>query len=207
MAWSVQRLAGGWKAKEIVSPKCIVNGTTEMMLLVEREGVFQLWKVRDDDDELTAAKQVILDGLHVEEYAEAATGEVAVPLGDGTYAHGLVIESEFVSVRPEPEKGATAQMEIKNATESEIRVIDATTFKVKPFNIDTGWREVPLPPTQDGTAVALKEADVKKTLTGTNNRDGRIHLVHAQPWPLTILSISNTYQVEYENGDQKGGQG
>ena len=206
MAWSVQQLAGGWKAREIVTPKCIVNGTTEMMLLVEKDGVFQLWKVRDDDDELTAAKQVILDGLHVEGHADAATGEVAVPLGDGTYAHGLVIESEFVSVRPEPEKGATAQMEIKNATESEIRVIDATTFRVKPYNIAEGWREVPLPPVQTGTAVALREADVKKTLTGTNNRDGRIHLVHTEPWPLTILSISNTYQVEYENGDGKGGQ-
>ena len=206
MAWSVQELAGGWKAKEIVSPKCIVNGTTEMMLLVEREGVFQLWKVRDDDDELTAAKQVILDGLHIESHGTAATGEVAVPLGDGTYAHGLAIESEFVSVRPEPEKGTTVQMEVKNATESEVRVIDATTFKVKPYNISEGWREVPLPPVQTGTAVALKEADVKKTLTGTNNRDGRIHLVHTEPWPLTILSISNTYQVEYENGDGKGGQ-
>ena len=200
MAWSVQELAGGWKALEIVTPKCIVDGTTEMMLLVKKDGAYQLWKVRNDDDTLTAAKQVILDAIHIEENGTAATGETAVDLGDGTWAHGLQIESVFVSVRPEPEKGTTAQMEIKNATEAEIRVIDASTFSVKPYNIETGWREVTLDPTRNGTAVSLKETDVKKLLTGTNNRDGRIELKHVTPWPITILSISNTYQVEYENG-------
>ena len=203
-AWSVQELGGGWKAREIVTPKCILNGTTEMMLLVEKDGVYQMWRVRDDIDELVAAKQVVLDGLHVERTSATATDEVAVALGDGNYAVGFPVVSEFVSVRPEPEKGATAQMEIKNATESEIRVIDATTFSVKPYAIETGWREVTLPVGRNGTAVTLAEKDCKRLLTGTNNRDGRIHLRHAEPWQLTILSISNTYQVEYENEQAKG---
>ena len=203
-AWSVQELGGGWKAREIVTPKCILNGTTEMMLLVEKDGVYQMWRVRDDIDELVAAKQVVLDGLHVERTSATATDEVAVALGDGTYAVGFPVVSEFVSVRPEPEKGATAQMEIKNATESEIRVIDATTFSVKPYAIETGWREVTLPVGRNGTAVTLAEKDCKRLLTGTNNRDGRIHLRHAEPWQLTILSISNTYQVEYETEQATG---
>ena len=200
-AWSVQELGGGWKAREIVTPKCIVNGTTEMMLLVERAGVFQLWKVRDDDDAPSAASQVVLDGMHVETSAEpTGTDEEGVALGDGRYAIGYPVESEFVSVRPEPERGATAQMEIKNATEAEVRVTDATSFSVKPYGASSGWREVALPVTRDGNAVMLASKDCKKLMTGSNNRDGRIHLKHVEPWPLTILSVSTTYQVEYENG-------
>ena len=57
-----------------------------------------------------------------------------------------------------------------------------------------------LPVVRSGTGVTLAEKDCKKLMTGTNNRDGRIHVLHAEPWPITILSISNTYQVEYENG-------
>ena len=204
-AWSVQELGGGWKAREIVTPKCIVDGTTEMMLLVEKDGVYQLWKVRNDNDAPVDANQVILDGMHIETSSEpTGTEEVGVALGDGTYAIGWPVVSEFVSVRPEPERGATAQMEIKNATESEIRVIGASTFSVKPFAIDTGWREVVLPVVRNGSGVTLAEKDCKRLMTGTNNRDGRIHLKHAEPWPLTILSISNTYQVEYENREAEG---
>ena len=200
-AWSVQELGGGWKAKEIVSPKCIVNGTTEMMLLVERSGVFQLWKVRDDDDTPVAASQVILDGMHIEtSAAPTGTDEEGVALGDGRYAVGYPVEAEFVSVRPEPEKGQTAQMEIKNATEAELRVTDATTFSVKPYGASSGWREVSLPALRDGASVALSSKDCKKLMTGSNNRDGRVHLKHVEPWPLTVLSVSTTYQVEYENG-------
>ena len=200
-AWSVQELGGGWKAREIVSPKCIVNGTTEMMLLVERGGVYQLWKVRDDDDTPVAASQVTLDGMHIETSAEpTGTDEEGVSLGDGRYAIGYPVESEFVSVRPEPERGQTVQMEIKNATESEVRVADATTFSVKPYGATSGWREVSLPVTRDGSGVVLASKDCKKLMTGSNNRDGRIHLKHVEPWPITILSVSTTYQVEYENG-------
>ena len=204
-AWSIQELGGGWKAREIVTPKCIISGTTEMMILVEKDGVYQLWKVRDDNDELTDACQVVLDGLHVETSSEpTGTGEVGVALGDGTYAIGWPVVSEFVSVRPEPERGATAQMEIKNATESELRVIDASTFSVKPYAIEAGWCQVALPVSRAASAVTLAEKDCKRLLTGTNNRDGRIHVRHAEPWPLTILSISNTYQIEYENEEGKG---
>lgn len=203
VAWSVQELGGGWKAREIVTPKCIVDGTTEIMILVEKDGRYSLWKVRSDDDSPVAAKQVVLDGLHVESSGTAAEGEVAVDLGDGTWAHGLPIESEFVSVRPEPDKGATAQMELKNATESEIRVVDASTFSVKPYASGEGWATVRLDVGRSGSAVSLCEKDVRRVLFGSNDRDGRIHVRHSEPWPITILSISNTYQFEYEN--EEGG--
>ena len=203
-AWSVQELGGGWKAKEIVTPKCIVDGTTEMMLLVEKNGAYQLWRVRNDNDAPVDANQVVLDGLHVEtSSAPTGTGEIGVALGDGTYAVGWEVVAEMVTVRPEPERAETMQMEVKNATESEIRVIGASSFKVKPYAIDTGWRDVTLPVVRDGSAVTLAEKDCKRLLTGTNNRDGRIHVKHVEPWPITILSISNTYQVEYENGGRE----
>ena len=97
-------------------------------------------------------------------------------------------------------------MEIKNATEAEIRVTDATTFKVKPYGVESGWREVTLPAVRSGANVTLSAKDCKRLMTGTNSRDGRLHLKHTEPWPLTILSISTTYQVEYENGTGEGGQ-
>ena len=81
-----------------------------------------------------------------------------------------------------------------------MRVTDATSFSVKPYGASSGWREVALPVTRDGNAVMLASKDCKKLMTGSNNRDGRIHLKHVEPWPLTILSVSTTYQVEYENG-------
>lgn len=208
LAWSVQELGGGWKAKQIVTPRCIVDGTTEMMILVKKGTTYQLWKVRNDSNEMTAEEQVILDGMHIESRSTATGDETVVFLRDGRYAHGYPITSEFVSVRPEPKSGATAQMEIKNATEGEIRVIHATTFEVKPYNISMGWRKVVLEPTvaNDG-ALTLQEKDCKRLMTGTNNRDGRFHLRHTETWPITILSVSTTYQVEYENQSSSSGGG
>ena len=217
VAWSRQVLSGGWKAKEIVSPKCIVEGTTEMMILVEKDGAYQMWKVRNDSEEATAAAQVVLDGLHVESSADlAGQGEVSVDLGNGTFACGYAIESEFVTVRPEPQRGATAQFEVKDATESEIRVINASPFDVRPYAApENGSRlacvsahvHVPVKVSADGTVV-LGATDAKRLLAGVNNRDGRILLTHTQPWPITILSVSSTYQIEYENADggQDGGE-
>ena len=57
-----------------------------------------------------------------------------------------------------------------------------------------------LPAVRNGATVALSSKDCKKLMTGSNNRDGRVHLKHVEPWPLTVLSVSTTYQVEYENG-------
>lgn len=204
-AWSVQVLGGGWKAREIATPKCIVNGTTEMMLLVERDGAWALWKVRDDVDSARAEDRVVLDGLHFEASpAAAAPDESAVFVGRGRYAVGHAVRSEFVCVRPEPEKGATAQFEVKNATETEIRVVDGSTFSVKPYRAASGWTLFSLPPEvgSDGS-VRLHDMDAKRVLSGLNGRDGRIQLVHEDAWPMTVLSVSNTFQVEYEN--QEGG--
>lgn len=202
-AWSVHDFGGGWLARQAVTPKCVSNGTTETTLLVQRGETWQMWRVRDDDATATAATQVVLDALHTEAYADPAEGEVAVPLGDGTYAHGIPVVSELVTVRPEARQGDTLQMELKNATECEVRVANASTFEMKPYAAKDGWRETTLEPERDGTAVSLKEADAKRLMTGMNTRDGRIHLRHSAPWPITVLSVSTTYQVEYENGGKQ----
>jgi hypothetical protein len=206
MAWSVHDFGGGWLARQVASPKGITNGTTETMLLMQKgkDGRWQMWKVRDDDPTMTAKAQVVLDGLHVEaDGAEVAEGEIAVGLGDGTSAHGIPIVSELVTVRPEAKQSDTLQMELKNATECEVRVANATTFEMKPYAASDGWRETRLEPGRDGEKVALGTADAKRLMTGMNTRDGRIHLRHSAPWPISVLSVSTTYQVEYENGGKK----
>lgn len=203
VAWSVHDFGGGWLARQAVTPKCVSNGTTETMLLVQRGGAWQMWRTRDDVASTDAASQVVLDAMHVEDYPDPADGETAVPLGDGTYAHGLPVVSELVTVRPEARQGDTLQMELKNATECEVRVANASTFEMKPYAAKDGWRETRLEPERDGAAVALKDADAKRIMTGVNTRDGRIHLRHSAPWPITVLSVSTTYQVEYENGGRQ----
>ena len=206
MAWSVHDFGGGWLARQVVTPKNTSNGTTETMLLVQKgaDGKWQMWKVRDDDAAMTAKSQVVLDAIHVEENgAEVADGEVAVSLGDGTSAHGIPITAELVTVRPEVKQGDPLQMELKNATECEVRVANATTFEMKPYAASDGWRETSLEPKRDGEKVALGTADAKRLMTGMNTRDGRIHLRHTAPWPISVLSVSTTYQVEYENGGKK----
>ncbi len=205
LAWSVHDFGNGWLARQVATPKSVANGTTETMLLVQNAGgKWQMWKVRDDDPAMTAAKQVVLDGLHVEkDGAEVADGEVAVDLGDGTSAHGIPVVSEMVTVRPEAKQGGTLQMELKNATECEVRVANGSTFEMKPYAAKDGWRETALEPGRDGTKVTLGEADAKRLMTGLNTRDGRIHLRHSAPWPISVLSVSTTYQVEYENGGRE----
>ena len=205
-AWSVQVLGGGWKAREVATPKCIVNGTTEMMLLVEREGSWALWKVRDDVDSGRAEDMVVLDGIHLES-SEAASDsdEAAVYVGNGRYAVGHPVKSTFVCVRPEPEQGATAQFEVKNATETEIRVVDGSTFEVKPYMSASGWtRFVMAPDVHEDGSVRLHDRDAKRVLSGLNGRDGRVQIQHTDTWPMTILSVSNTFQVEYENQERGG---
>ncbi len=193
VAWSRHVFSGGWKAKEIVSPKCIINGTTEMMLLMEKNGVHQLWKVRDNINTGNLADVVSLDGLHIEnDPGNKTADEVAVGLGGGSYAVGHPIVSRLVTIPPEPKQGQTAQMEIKNATEIEARVLRGSSFKVKPYVAsDRAWQTVAVPD--------LASVDARKILTGSNNRDGRIEILHDGAHPLTILSLSTTYQVEYAN--------
>ena len=206
MAWSVHDFGGGWLARQVVTPKSTSNGTTETMLLVQKgaDGKWQMWKVRDDDATMTAKSQVVLDAIHVEEDGtKVADGEVAVRLGDGTSAHGIPITAELVTVRPEVKQGDPLQMELKNATECEVRVANATTFEMKPYAASDGWRETSLEPKRDGEKVELGTADAKRLMTGMNTRDGRIHLRHTAPWPISVLSVSTTYQVEYENGGKK----
>lgn len=204
LAWSVHDFGDGWLARQVASPKSLSNGTTETAILVENaSGKWQMWKVRDDDQTMTAKSQVVLDGLHEESYETPADGEVSVPLGDGTYAHGIPVVSEMVTVRPEPKQGDTLQMELKNATECEVRVANGSTFEMKPYAAKDGWRETVIEPERDGTKVTLCDADAKRIMTGMNTRDGRIHLRHTAPWPISVLSVSTTYQVEYENGGAK----
>ena len=85
----------------------------------------------------------------------------------------------------------------------------SSTFKVRSFGLDPKWdRPVELEPelaTVSGQ-IALTSEDARKTLIGANNRDGRIEVTHEGVWPLTILTMTTTYQVELANQPPKEGQ-
>ena len=218
VAWGRHVLGGGFMARGVASSKAVRNGTTETMLLVERGGDYRLWRVRDDDPSDLAEAQVSMDGTRYwdENRDPAEQGEppdsdaVRVPCGNSTAATGHPFAARMVTVRPESDPKEPVRHEIKNATEAAFAVLDGSTFRVRPHGLDPRYdREVSLEPTFDptGRRIALRTEDARKTLYGANTRDGRIELTHDGVWPLTILSMTTTYQVELADSPPKDGEG
>lgn len=219
-AWTRNRLGGGWKAIRIVTNKAIHNATTEVMLTVERDGVHEVWMLSDDLPIKANAKidqYIRLDGMEMSNEPIIVQDDmVAVDLNSGVVYEagertggasiiGYPFTSRLVTVYPEPKGGNdTLQMEIKNATKAEVRVIDSSSFRMKAFvENDKSFRKIDLPVKAENGLITLADADVRQVLNGSNNRDGRIEIVHDAPFPLNILSVSTTYQVEL--ADQNGG--
>ena len=207
VAWGRQILGGGFKARGVASSKAIYNGTTDVMLLVEKGGDYRLWRVRDDANGATGEVQVTMDGIRHETAAEAGATTVAV--GNGRFVSGYPFTARMVTMRPENDPKQPVRHEIKNATEVEIAVLDGSTFRVREHGLEAKYdRTVELEPilnTATG-ALSLRTEDVRKTLYGANMRDGRIELTHDGVWPLTILTMTTTYQVELANNPPKEGQ-
>ena len=215
VAWGRHVLGGGFKARGVASSKALYNGTTDVMLLVERGGDYRLWRVKDDNPAGTAAVQVTMDGTRyfdpcapTEEEDPDEDAEL-VGCGWNVEATGHPFTARMVTVRPESDPRETVRYEIQNATEVELAVLDGSTFKVRGFGLDPKYdRQVELEPEveEETGGVALKTADVRKTLYGANRRDGRIELTHEGVWPLTVLTMTTTYQVELANNPPKEGQ-
>ena len=209
VAWGRHVLGGGFKARGAASSKALYNGTTDVMLLVEKGGDYRLWRVRDDNPEERGEIQVTMDGIRFWDAGTEPTGATAVRVGGGKVATGHPFTARMVTVRPESDPKETVRFEIQNATEVELAVLDGSTFKVRSFGLDPKWdRPVELEPelaTVSGQ-IALKTEDARKTLYGANNRDGRVELTHDGVWPLTVLTMTTTYQVELANNPPKEGQ-
>lgn len=223
VAWSHHTLGGGWHARDVATSKALNGGTTDVALVVARDGRVQLWAVRPDDPSPTVAAQVCLDGCHTMTGAEASAqgawleGFVAVDLLSGavakeaaglvaerSYAVGWPIRSELVTVRPEPSPQDTIQFETKNLKNVEVRSIAAGKYAVRSFAAAPGVRatavtvHVPV----SGGAVELACADVATTVMGSNTGDGRVQLVHEDIWPMSILQLSANYEIQPLSGSE-----
>ena len=152
-----------------------------------------------------------MDGLRtLASPGSPAVDEALVALGDGTFALGHPIVARMTTTRPESDPKEGAVFEIVNATEVEAMVMDASTFSVRAKSSGEragSGRAPPPPPTEGATEgeIGLYDGLCRKTVYGDNRRDGRIVLEHRGVWPLTVLSLSTTYQVESANQTTKGG--
>ena len=95
-------------------------------------------------------------------------------------------------------------MEIKNATESEVRVIDGSDFTVRQPEVPTKKAtrmRVPCEVGTDGESYTLApgDADCRMPLVGTNSRNGSVVLEHDGYYPLAVLSVTTSYRIEYAN--------
>ncbi|MBO5905105.1 MAG: hypothetical protein J6Q84_01650 [Kiritimatiellae bacterium] len=212
VAWSKQVLGGGYLARGIANSKAIIDGADEVALLVERDGDWRIWRLKSDAGKRDSKGLVSMDGMRYYDTCvdrdDNPEGAIGVYLGLDLEAVGYQFLSKMVTVRPEGDPKETIQAEIQNATELEVRVIEGSSFKMNQFGVDEKYdRSFEFEPmsTDEGT-VELYEGDIRKTLYGANKRDGRIILTHLKPWPLTILSLTTTYQIELANKTSEGAQ-
>lgn len=232
-AWSLHRLGGGWKAVCAAANGATVDGTSDVAFLARRtvaatvgegdEAVTtrrEEWAVlslRDiDPDDSTLLANLRMDAVRVVSGAaepSVASGEKAVRVGASKWAVGCPFASTLRTTSPEFTDAETAQMEVKNATEAEVRVIDGSGFTVRAAAVPAARAtemkvDCPVDETGDDYTVKPGDADCRLPLAGANSRDGSVVVEHASHLPLAVLSVTASYRVEYANhggGDGGGG--
>lgn len=203
-AWSRHSLGGGWLAKGVVSNKSISNGSTEIMLLVERDGKTQMWRVRDDipiRHNNKAIDHICLDGLREKADEEEIDAQaIEVSIAGKTYV-GYTYEAVLETVRPEPQGSETIQFDFKNAKSAEVRILDSGDFSVNPVTARAEYAQrVTTGARIEGELISLRTRDCTVQLTGDNSGDGRIAVRSNTIFPLNILSISTNYEIQPLSG-------
>jgi hypothetical protein len=225
-SWSRHVLGGGWRAKDVASNKSSANGSSSCALVARRaasetqadgtaKSVAQwaVLAVRDiDPDDDTLLGNLRMDAVRVETAEPTAgSGETVVKVGASKWAVGSEFTARIKTTSPEFTDAETAQMEVKNATECEVRVIDGSDFTARQPEVAAAKAtkmKVPCPIDESGDdyKVAPGDADCKMPLAGTNSTSGSVVIESAGHLPLAILSVSTSYRVEWANhGD--GGNG
>ena len=225
-AWSVHTLGGGLKAIGVSSDKALHDGTTDTYLLAEREeaGGERLFvlRIREDVKPDTVRKAICLDAI---EWVTATNrtaipdGKVAVDVLTGErvdyvvpgrdYAIGYPFSATFRSIRPEAQGEQTIQFELKNATNAEIRLLDASPVRVVPTALEQApenqWMDAgpQVAPDAEGN-LALGESLVLVNLAGVAAEDGALTLVSETHWPLKLLSFSVNYEFDPQHINQQG---
>lgn len=231
-AWSLHRLGGGWKAVCVAANGATVDGTSDVAFLARRTATVTTgegeeatstsrveWAVlslRDiDPDDRTLLANLRMDAVRVvpgETAPAVASGETAVQVGASKWAVGCPFTSTLRTTSPEFTDAETAQMEVKNATEAEVRVIDGSGFTVRAAAVPAARAtemkvDCPVDETGADYSVAPGDADCRLPLAGANSRDGSVVLEHSSHLPLAVLSVTTSYRVEYANhggGDSNG---
>lgn len=205
-AWSRQVLGGGWLARDISTSKAISNNSTEVLLAVERDGVWQLWAERDittvRNDTIDASSMLTMDALRtVDANASVEEGMTRVTVGDTAYA-GYLYDAELVTVRPEPTGAESIQFEVKNAKDVEARVLQSGNFTVRGYGVPAAREtEVETDAAIDANgSMSLASKDFKALLVGDNTGDGRIVLRSTTYYPLTLLSVATNYEIQPLSG-------
>jgi hypothetical protein len=216
-AWSTARLGGGLKAVGICTDKAIRGGTTDLYILAADEsGVYSLLRVREDSPAATVEESLCLDAMQIDEVTKETTlvGEkVAVDLltGEETktlsanrrYAVGYPYTATFRSVTPEAQGQNTIQFELKGAKSAELRLENASAFKIIPSALedesdaDTNYW------TTCGDNVEVVDGKVTYSaqdhfvaLAGDANTSGAITLKSDSPWPMSLLSYSIHFEFD-----------
>ncbi|MBP5791303.1 MAG: hypothetical protein J6W80_03495 [Kiritimatiellae bacterium] len=218
-AWSRHILGGGWKAKGVACNKAVSNGSDEVMLLVEKNGAYQLWRVRDDvpvrDASPAATEHLCMDAMR-----ELETGDCpVVPAGMTRFSFteasgaetvrrnfaGYVFKAELTTVRPEPQGVETFQFEIKNAKDAEVRILDSGDFTVRSIGVDASQAtaiETGATVADEGGALVLASRDFKRVLAGDNTGDGRLVIESENMMPLNIILVATDYEIQPLSGSE-----
>ena len=225
-AWSVHTLGGGLKAIGVSSDKALRDGTTDTYLLARKEEEdgerLLVLRIREDAEPSTVRKAICLDAIEWVTATVGTTipdGKVAVDLLTGQtvdtltdgrdYALGYPYTATFRSVRPEAQGEQTIQFELKNATNAEIRLLDASPVRVVPTVLEEApenqWMEAgpQVSPGADGS-LALGGDDVLVNLAGVAAESGALTLRSETHWPLKILSFSVNYEFDPRLINQQG---
>ena len=212
VAWSTHRLAGGVAALAVAADGSMSGGSSHVYLLASDGSLLTFCKQAAADGDALVARPMparldfirpLADGEAVPEgevglALESGSWRAVAPGGEAALA-GRPFESRLVTVRPEPSPNETVQFEIKNPTHVDLRLLEATDVRVG---------QLGMPRAQDRAVSAgpYAEKDVSVNVAGANGRDGRIRLACSTAYPLTLLSLYATYQVEMAD-QNPGGKG
>lgn len=222
VAWATHGLGGGGKVRGIVCTHALIGAddnnrdTSQMMLLVERGGVWSIEEMRCDcrHGGHDAHHAMCMDSMRLRAAGEAvAAGAVRIDPysgeevdGSGQGYEGYPFESVFTSVYPVVRNAVgMAQMDIKCVQEVRLRMADAVGGKVRGIGVPDAQASA-LAKTglvRQGVSgqfanIAFPDGPVDEVvpLTTDNSRDGRITLVQGEPWPFTLLMLETDLETE-----------
>lgn len=207
VAWSVHRLPDGVNALAVTTDGSMTNGVTNTFLLDDSGRLLRFTPVPEiADDPRQLASLDFLSEVDVDtivpagKIAVSPAGQVLLP-GQTAPANSIVgtaFESTLVTVRPEPSPQETVQFEVKNPTRINIRLHKASSFAVGQFGMPRNAdKAIVVDSLSHGDGKwTVSGLDASANITGGNGCDGRIILSCKSPWPLTVLALFATYQVE-----------